>query len=151
MRIEMSDWSIGVPRGWTTVIGDDGSWLRLFLDADVKNEEWNLRVGGPMELSVERIDLPTPTNIVDYADARIRRHVGQGYPEVSSRDMSGREARVYTWTNGVQNIESLFVDLSDATRLVVLRIDVLTPGNNAELAERGRIAATRVLESLEWR
>jgi hypothetical protein len=151
MRIEMSGWSIVVPEGWTTVIGDSQGSLRLFLDAEVHRDEGfhNIAKTG-VELSFECIHLPTLSTIADYADGVMRHHVRQGAPDISSHDVCGREARAYQWTDGIQNIESVFVEIPESTHFTILRLDVVTPAFKPDVAARGRVAASRVLESLTW-
>jgi hypothetical protein len=151
MRIEMSSWSIVVPCGWTIVMGDSQDWLRLFLDAEDHREEGFHRiVTSGVELSFECIHPPTLSTIGEYADSVMHRHVRQGAPEVSARDLCGREARAYQWTDGVRNIESVFVEIPVSTPFAVLRLDVVTPSFKEDVAARGRVAASRVLESLTW-
>lgn len=153
MRIEMSGWSVVVPEGWTVVSGNRHGWLRLFLDAEVHGDEGaHTIVSTGVELSFECIHPPTLSTIAEYADGVMRRHVGQGAPEISSRDVCGREMRAYQWTDGVRNIETVFVEIPDSTHFTVLRLDiVVTPSFEADdVAARGRVAASRVLESLTW-
>jgi hypothetical protein len=151
MRIEMSSWSIVVPYGWTIVIGDSQDWLRLFLDAEDHRDEGFHRIATTgVELSFECIHPPTLSTIADHADSVMHRHVRQGTPDVSTRDLCGREARAYQWTDGVRTIESVFVEIPDSTHFTVLRLDIVTPSFKEDVAARGHVAASRVLESLTW-
>ena len=151
MRIEMSGWSIVVPEGWTAVIGDRHDGLRLFLNAEVRADEGaHTIVSTGVELSFQRIHPPTRSTLAEYADGMMRRHVRQGAPEIASRDVCGREERAYQWTDGIQNIESVFVEIPDSTRFTVLRLDVVTSAFKDDIAAPGRAAVSRVLESLTW-
>jgi hypothetical protein len=133
------------------MIGDSQGWLWLFLDAEVHHDDGAHKIATTgVELSFECIHPPTLSTIADYADDVMRHHVRQGTPDLSSCDVCGREARAYQWTDGVRNIESVFVEIPDSTHFTVLRLDVVIPSLNAEAAARGRGAASRVLESLRW-
>jgi len=142
MRLEMSGWSIAIPSGWTAVVTGEPASLRLFLDADVRNEESTASVTScGIELSVRQ-------TTQGHADGVIRWHVAQGEPEVSMRRLGGKDVRALAWTDGVQNIETMFFETPAG---VLLRADLVTPAFESEVAARGRLEADRVLDSFTWR
>ena len=142
MRLEMTGWSIVIPSGWTAVIAGDRASLRLFLDADLRHDESSASV------TTAGIELSVRQTTREHADNVMRWHVVSGEPEVSTRRLGGRDTEALAWTNGVQNIETMFVETPDAA---LLRIDVVTPIFASDVATQGRAAADVVLDSLAWR
>jgi hypothetical protein len=138
----MNGWSIEIPLGWTTVIGGDRASLRLFLDAELKHDESSASV------TTSGIELSVRQTTREHADNVMRWHVVSGEPDVSTRRLGGRDTQALAWTNGVQNIETMFVETPDAA---LLRVDVVTPVYANEVATRGRAAADLVLDSFAWR
>jgi hypothetical protein len=138
----MNGWSIEIPLGWTTVIAGDRASLRLFLDAELKHDESSASV------TTSGIELSVRQTTREHADNVMRWHVVSGEPDVSTRRLGGRDTQALAWTNGVQNIETMFVETPDAQ---LLRVDVVTPVYANEIATRGRAAADVVLDSFAWR
>jgi len=138
----MNGWSIEIPLGWTTVIAGDRASLRLFLDAELKHDESSASV------TTSGIELSVRQTTREHADNVMRWHVVSGEPDVSTRRLGGRDTQALAWTNGVQNIETMFVETPDTQ---LLRVDVVTPVYANEIATRGRAAADVVLDSFAWR
>jgi len=146
MRIETPSWSIELQTGWAAVVADDQSWVRLFFAGTTRNEEMSSTVeAGSAEVSLEIVRRSGDLPVAELAEAIMKRHVRQGEPERSSRLLGGRAALVYSWTDGVQDIETLFV-AEDAS--LFLRIDVSTAAiasSRQQAARRGRLAAEALL------
>src|SRR5690348_849085 len=116
MRVEMPGWRITVPVGWTAVTGKDQSWLRFFFEAEAQHSEERCSVeSAGTELTFQLLDCPDGMAIEGFAEPVMKRHVGQGAPERSARLVGGRAARAYSWTDGVDDIDTLFVSETKTT------------------------------------
>jgi hypothetical protein len=152
MKIQMPTWTVDVPVGWCAVIDDDHSNLRLIFESRPVHVEDRATVEfDAADLLFRRVVLPAGASLEGYAEATMKRHV-EGEPERSMRRLGGREARAYEWTDGIHDLETLFV--VDAAP-VVLRIDLCSAGAvtlrpRYETGRRGRSAAQAILASFTW-
>ena len=133
------------------MIGDDRSWARFFFEAKVSNHEGLAEVAaGCAEVSYQCATLPTGTSVEEFAEAVMKRHIRQGVPDVSVRLLGGRSTTCYSWTNGVQDIDTWFFTegIADYVRIDVVTAPAFTVGSAK--VERSRLAAKALLDGIVW-
>jgi hypothetical protein len=144
-------WSLDILKGWSVVIDSDQTSMRMFYDADVRHGAYQSAVewkGGDIGFRI--VPIPRGETIQSHAEAMMKRHVAQGEPERYSQLVGGRSAYAYSWTDGVNNIDTCFVE---ATSGVVLRIDISTAmlgGHYSAVAKSVRSAAEQIIGTFAW-
>lgn len=112
MFVELGGLRVPVTEGWTVV----GLWLRdgtlgvrMFLGAEVELSEPGVKVetAGP-ELWVQLTPRREGESVAQLAERVMKQGVSSGDPECSTQKVNGREALVFDWTNGVNQIRSWF-------------------------------------------
>ena len=141
--------SLELPIGWTVIVDTTSGSLRAFLAGAVSHREAGSSVElGDADFSLSAISLDT--TLEEYADARMKRHVPQGYPERFAAVVGDRAALGYTWTDGISDIATWFVEPLPS---VVVRIDhsipSIAPRERSGVDARGEGAG--LLATLQWR
>lgn len=126
MRITTDTWTLEIPDGWSLVMNHDHDCARLMYGADVDNTDAQSGVGATgSDILLRVLRLPASVSLTSFAETTMKRHVRQGEPERYSRVIGGRSAHAYSWTDGVANINTYFVE---ATLGIAVRIDIATAG-----------------------
>lgn len=150
MRIEMDRFNLEIPTGWSLVVGSDHASIRLFYNSDVHQDAHQSTVEWTgADIGLRLVPVPIGETIQSYAEAMMKRHVRQGEPERYSQLVGGRSAYAYSWTDGVNNIDTYFVEESAG---VVLRIDLAIAAhpNYSATAKRARSSAGQIIGTFAW-
>jgi hypothetical protein len=149
MRIEMGPWRIEIPLGWAAIVGSDQSSLRLFHNPETRDDHYASAVeGGDGQVTFFHFPLLAGVDVKSFAETSMERHVRQGEPERYSQVLHGRFAHAYSWGNGVEAVDTFFVE---ATPSVVLRIDITTGFEpSGRVPQEVRDAAAAIIGTLEW-
>jgi hypothetical protein len=150
VRIQTETWSVVIPNGWAAVIDGDQASMRFAYNAEVHHQDGQTIVkprGG--DLFFRLLSLAPGESVGSHAEAIMKRHVVQGEPERYTQPVGGRSAFGYSWTDGVQNIKTCFVE---STPGALLRIDMATHGLGAyvDIAAHASRAIATIIESFEW-
>ncbi|MBS2015205.1 MAG: hypothetical protein JST00_20115 [Deltaproteobacteria bacterium] len=141
-------YSIELPPGWIVILDTTSGVLRAFLSGTVSHREAGTSVeSGDADLSLSAIS--PGTTLETYAEARMRQHVRQGEPERFADVIGGHPAIGYTWTDGVLDIATWFLEPLPSA---AVRIDHSIPSflDRARLGRDARGEGSALLATLRW-
>lgn len=112
MFVELGGLRIPVAEGWTAVgmwMRDGAPGVRMFLAAEVELSESGITIetAGP-ELWLQLMPRRDGETLPQLAERVMKRSVPSGDPDRSTQKVKGREALLFDWTNGINQIRSWF-------------------------------------------
>lgn len=118
MFVELGGLRVPVTEGWTVVslwLRDGTLGVRMFLGAEVEISEPGVKVetAGP-ELSMQLIPRREGESVQQLAERLMKKYMPSGDPDRTTQKVDGREALVFDWTNGINQIRSWFWEPSIA-------------------------------------
>jgi hypothetical protein len=147
--LELEPWTIDLPPAWTAVISGDRTLVRLFFLSDAPSEIWGCRIDS-RGAEVSFFHHSTTETASAYSEARMRRYIRQGKPEVASILLGGRLLTLYTWTDGIADIDTCFAQVAPGLVLEVhFARAAFEPA--AEIGRGSEPTGWAIFRSFKWR